>query len=154
LSSAVPRLPLVASGKLGELQLEALSRILAHPEVKTRTPVILVHHPIHNPPSKLKTLIEGLWDADQLRESRAGLTRGLVLHGHLQVRRQRAVGTPLGELLAVGATSASLDHEHEHKMAGFNLYEFDDSGKLTNVEAHVLDAKEDSFHVEVVPLVA
>lgn len=154
LSSAVPRPPLMASGQLGRPQLEALKRILAHPEVQKRTPVILLHHPIHNPPSKLKTFVEGLWDADQLIAELAALHRGLLLHGHLHVRRQRALGTRVGEMLSIGATSASLDHEHEHKMAGFNLYELDDSGNLGTIEAHVLDAKEDSFHVEAVPLVA
>jgi 3',5'-cyclic AMP phosphodiesterase CpdA len=152
LSSAVPRPPLMASGELGKPQLAALARILAHEEVKKRTPVILLHHPIHNPPSKLKTFVEGLWDADALIGELAGLPRGLVLHGHLHIRRQRALGTPVGELLSVGATSASLDHENEHKMAGFNLYEFDDAGKLEKIEAHVLNAREDSFHIEAVPL--
>jgi 3',5'-cyclic AMP phosphodiesterase CpdA len=154
LSSAVPRPPLVASGELGEPQLAALSLILEHPEVKRRTAVILLHHPIHNPASRVKTLLEGLWDADGLITAVGGLERGLVLHGHLHLRRQRSLGTPLGELLAVGATSASLHHEHAHKMAGFNLYDFDDGGALTRVEAHVLDAATDGFRIEAVPLSA
>jgi len=154
LSSAIPRPPIMASGFLGKPQLDALTRILVHPEVQKRTPVILLHHPIHNPHSKLETFMKGLEDADALIAKLAGLHRGLVLHGHLHLRRQCTLGTPLGELLSVGATSASLDHEHEHKMAGFNLYEFDDTGKLGAIEAHVLDAKEDSFHVASVPLVA
>jgi hypothetical protein len=33
------------------------ARALEHPEVRKRTPVLLVHHPLHNPPSKLKTLV-------------------------------------------------------------------------------------------------
>lgn len=153
LSSAVPRPPLMASGQLGKPQLEALTRILAHDEVKKRMPVILLHHPVHNPPSKVKAFVEGLWDADKLIEKVAGLERGLLLHGHLHIRRQRALGTPVGELLSVGATSASLDHDHEHKMAGFNLYTFDDAtGKLDGVEAHVLDVSADRFRVEGVPL--
>lgn len=154
LSSAVPRLPLVASGHLGAAQLDAFSRILEHPEVKKRMPIILLHHPIHNPPSKMAAFVRGLSDADALIARVGGLERGLLLHGHLHVRRQSALGTPLGELLSVGATSASLDHEHEHKMAGFNLYEFDDAGALGRVEAHVLDTKTEGFHVEQVPLVA
>ena len=144
----------MASGQLGKVQLAALARILVHPEVQKRTPVILLHHPIHNPPTKVKTFVEGLWDADALIRELRGLHRGLVLHGHLHVRRQRALATPLGELLSVGATSASLQHDHEHKMAGFNLYEFDDSGKLGTVEAHVLDSSAESFHIESVPLVS
>jgi 3',5'-cyclic AMP phosphodiesterase CpdA len=154
LSSAVPRPPLMAAGQLGTPQLEALRRMLVHPEVQKRTPVILLHHPIHNPRSKLKTFMKGLWDADELIEELAGLHRGLLLHGHLHVRRQCTLGTPVGEMLSVGATSASLDDAHEHKMAGFNLYEFDDAGKLRNIEAHVLDAKRDSFHIEGVPILA
>jgi 3',5'-cyclic AMP phosphodiesterase CpdA len=154
LSSAVPRPPIMASGLLGKLQLEALSRILTHAEVKKRTPVILLHHPVHNPISRMETFLRGLDDADALIAKLAGVQRGLLLHGHLHVRQQQALGTPVGELLSVGATSASLDHHHEHKMAGFNLYEVDDTGKVGKVEAHVLDAHADSFHVEPVPLVA
>jgi 3',5'-cyclic AMP phosphodiesterase CpdA len=154
LSSAIPRPPIMASGYLGKPQLDALSRILVHPEVQKRTPVILIHHPIHNPPNKWKTFMKGLEDADALIAKLSGLHRGLLLHGHLHIRRQSTLGTPLGELLSVGATSASLEDDHEHKMAGFNLYEFDDTGKLGTIEAHVLDAKEDRFHIESVPLVA
>lgn len=150
LSSAVPRPPLMASGELGKLQLAALRRILAHPEVQKRTPVILLHHPIHNPPSRMKTFVKGLWDADLLIAELSTLHRGLVLHGHLHVRRQRA----LGGMLSIGATSASLHHDNEHKMAGFNLYEFDDTGALGAIEAHVFDPLAESFHVEGVPLVA
>ena len=150
LSSAVPRPPLMASGELGKPQLAALKRILAHPEVQKRTPVILLHHPIHNPPSRMKTFVEGLWDADRLIAELSTLHRGLVLHGHLHVRRQRA----LGGMLSIGATSASLHHDNEHKMAGFNLYEFDDTGALGAIEAHVFDPLAESFHVEGVPLVA
>lgn len=153
LSSAVPRPPLMASGMLGNLQLEALSRILAHSEVRRRTPIVLIHHPIHNPPSKVKTFMEGLWDADALLQKLSGIAHGLVLHGHLHARRQRAHSTPVGELLSVGATSASLHHDDKHKMAGFNLYEFDDAGSLLNIEAHVLDAPSETFHVERIPVV-
>ena len=56
-----------------------------------------------------------------------------------------------GRLLAVGATSASLHHEDEHKMAGFNLYEVDGGGALVRIEAHVLDPRTDSFRIETIP---
>lgn len=153
LSSAVPRPPLVASGELGERQLEALARVLAHDEVKRRMPVFAVHHPIHNPPSKVKTMVEGLVDADDLADVLAPVSRGLLLHGHLHKRIQRAFPTKAGKVLAVGATSASLDHEDAHKMAGFNLYDFDGAGDLASVEAHVYDPRAKTFHVESVPKV-
>lgn len=153
LSSAVPRPPLIASGVLGAPQLEALERILAHDEVKRRTPVVALHHPVHNPPSRIRTLVEGLWDADDLADALAHVPHGLLLHGHLHTRVQRHLPTRTGRLLSAGATSASLDHESAHRMAGFNLYEFDGAGQLQGVEAHVFEPRSRTFRVESVPKV-
>lgn len=151
MSSAVPRLPLVASGELGPKQLDALARILAHDEVKRRTPVIALHHPIHNPPSRLKTWARGLIDATDLEAAIARVSSGLLLHGHLHGRMQRVLPTKAGSVLSVGATSASLHHADEHRMAGFNLYEFDGSGELVDVEAHIFDPSTDTFRIDSVP---
>jgi 3',5'-cyclic AMP phosphodiesterase CpdA len=152
LSSAVPRPPLVAAGRLGKKQIAALGDILRHPEVRARTPVVLMHHPAHNPLSRVKALLEGLDDAALLWTGVRDLTRGLVLHGHLHRRIQRALPTSSGRLHVVGATSASLHHEDSHRMAGFNLYEIrDGDGEVTRVEAHVYDPEADSFHLESVP---
>lgn len=151
ISSAVPRLPLLASGHIGSLQLEALERILAHEEVKRRTPVIALHHPIHNPSSMLANFTRGLVDASDFGDAIATVKDGLLLHGHLHVRTQRRFATKAGSVLSVGATSASLEHEDEHQMAGFNLYEFDGAGGLLGVSAHVLDSKTGAFRVDSVP---
>jgi 3',5'-cyclic AMP phosphodiesterase CpdA len=151
LSSAVPRLPFVAAGRLGKKQIAALGDILRHPEVQKRTPVVLLHHPAHNPLSRVKTLLEGLHDAALLWTGVRDLTRGLVLHGHLHSRVQRALPTSAGKLQAVGATSASLHHEGRAKMAGFNLYEIADDGEIARIEAHIYDPAHEAFAVESVP---
>jgi hypothetical protein len=52
---------------------------------------------------------------------------------------------------SIGATSASLHHEDEAKMAGFNLYEIDESGAVGRVEAHVIDPERERFSVASVP---
>ncbi|HEX3343012.1 MAG TPA: metallophosphoesterase, partial [Polyangiaceae bacterium] len=111
LSSAVPRLPLVAAGEVGLPQLAALARILAHPEVTRRTVLVAVHHPAVHEWSRVKTYVEGLRDAPALLGHLRRLPRGMVLHGHLHRRIQRAVPTDAGHLLQVGATSASLHHD-------------------------------------------
>ncbi len=151
MSSAVPRVPLVASGHLGRKQLGALERILAHDEVKRRTPVIALHHPIFNPTSPVASFMRGLRDATDLEDAIAKVSRGLLLHGHLHERMQRVHPTKAGSVLSVGATSASLEHENEHRMAGFNLYEFDSDGGLVDVEAHILDSRSGSFRIDSVP---
>jgi 3',5'-cyclic AMP phosphodiesterase CpdA len=151
LTSAVPRPPFFARGKVGKAQAEALKRVLEHPEVRKRTPVLLMHHPVHNPVSSLKRFLSGLEDAALLLTSIRDVPRGLILHGHLHERIQRNVDTSAGRMLSIGATSASLEHEDEGKMAGFNLYEIGDSGEVELIKAHVLDPRSETFEVSSVP---
>jgi hypothetical protein len=113
--------------------------------VKKRTPVILQHHPIHNPASRTKTALEGLWDAAAEIELLAEVEHAMVLHGHLHRRMHRTLATRRGKVDAVGATSASLLHEDPHRMAGFNLYTFADGGALEGIEARRFDPELGTF---------
>lgn len=151
LSTALPRLPLVASGSLGRPQLDALARVLDHPEVKGRTAVILQHHPIHNHPSAAKRVLEGLGDAADEARLLGQVRRGLVLHGHLHRRVRRRLHTDRGHLDAVGATSASLLHESDERMAGFNVYEVNDDGAVRSLESHCMDRETQEFREVPIP---
>lgn len=144
-STAVARPPFVASGSLGEAQIDRLAKLLDHPEVKKRTPVILQHHPIHNPESRIKTLLEGLVDASEEIRALAPLSRGIVLHGHLHRRQARTLTTPSGVLRSIGATSASMLHEDTDRMAGFNLYDIDDDGTIAKLDARRYDPASGGF---------
>ncbi len=137
-SSAVPRPPFVASGRLGATQLAALEQVLAHPEVTRRTPVVLVHHPPVDDRIRLRVLRDGLVDAERLRAALALLARGLVLFGHLHVRVRRPVPTAPGDLEAIAASGAALDNPNPAVRAGFNAYAIEDDGRLVAVEAHVV----------------
>jgi 3',5'-cyclic AMP phosphodiesterase CpdA len=150
LSSAVPRLPFVAAGVIGRAQLDALARILDHPEVKRRTLVLAIHHPPVHDASRLQAHIGGLRDAPALLAMLEPLSHGLVVHGHLHRRVQRPLPTPTGRLHQVGATSASLHHDAPDRMAGFNLYELDE-GRVGRIEAAVYDPDSGTFRVESVP---
>jgi 3',5'-cyclic AMP phosphodiesterase CpdA len=151
LSTALPRLPLVASGAIGKLQMLALKRILAHPEVRDRTLVLLQHHPIHNPASLARRTLEGLSDADEEIALLGGVQRGLVLHGHLHRRVHRKLRTHGGHLDAVGATSASLLHASDERMAGFNVYEIGGDGAVKAIESHRLDPETQDFRELRIP---
>lgn len=139
LSSGVPRPPFVAAGYLGDAQRAALTRVLAHPEVARRTPVILVHHPPVDSRSRLARLRDGLVDAASLRETLAPVARGLLLFGHLHVRVRCVLRTATGTLDVVGASGAALDHPDPAVRAGFNLYQVDDDGRVMTIEAQVID---------------
>lgn len=147
LSTAVPQLPFVAAGRLGVPQINALTRILLAPELRGKTPVILQHHPIDNPASKLKSLLEGLSDADA--ELRAfGERDAFILHGHWHKRLRRTVKNDRGASIEViGATSASLLHEDHAKVAGFNLMTFDAAGALTKLETARYDERTREFSI-------
>ena len=139
LSSAVPRPPFIAAGYVGDSQLAALARVLAHPDVARRMPVILVHHAPVDTRSRLARLRDGLLDAAALRSTLGSLSEGLVLFGHLHVRVRCLLRTATGALDVIGASGAALDHPDASVRAGFNRYEIGDDGSLITVEAHVID---------------
>jgi len=138
-SSGVPRPPFVAAGYVGAKQLAALEAALAHPEVARRTPVILIHHPPIDGRCRLAQLRDGLVDSAAFRRALAPLTCGLVLFGHLHVRVRCCLRTTAGSLDVVGASGAALDHADPSVRAGFNRYEIDEDGRITTIEAFVLD---------------
>ncbi len=145
LSTAVPHPPFVAAGRIGDRQLERLGALLEHDEVKKRTVLLLQHHPPVHPGGRIKTLLEGLWDGRHELAMLDSLSRGLLLHGHWHVRKRVRLPTKRGEIEVIGATSASLLHEDERKMAGFNLYDFDRDGALVRVSTQRFSPSTQSF---------
>jgi 3',5'-cyclic AMP phosphodiesterase CpdA len=145
LSTAVPRPPLVSSGWLGPAQLAAFDRILDSPEVRSRTPVIALHHPLFNPASRIKARLEGIDDSAALLARLSRLGRGLVAHGHLHRRIWRTLRTETGHWDVVGATSASLAHPNPERAAGYNVYDIDDSGTVRAIAAMALDPASGEF---------
>jgi hypothetical protein len=140
LSSAVPRPPFIAAGFVGTAQLAALGRLLGHPDVAGRTPVILIHHPPVDMRVRLAQLRDGLVDAASFRKTLAPLARGLVLFGHLHVRVRCVLRTAAGAVDIIAASGAALDHPDPSVRAGFNLYEIDDDGRIATVGARVVDS--------------
>ncbi len=152
LSSAVPRPPFIASGRIGDEQLAAVAELLAHPEVVRRTPVVLMHHPPVGRRCRLAQLRDGLVDAEQLRAVLSRLARGVVLFGHTHVRLRETISTAAGALEAISASGAALDHRNPRVRAGFNQYSIDDDGRLASAEAYVVT--QDAHSLERVALPA
>lgn len=149
-SSAVPRPPFVAAGCIGHPQIEALARILAHPAVRERTAILLIHHPPVDARRRIVQLRDGLVDAAALRAVLAQLPRGVVLSGHVHVRRRWTLRTASGTLDVIAAGGAALDHPDASVRAGFNLYTVDDRGNLASVEAYVVDPVRGGFERRLV----
>lgn len=151
LSSAVPRPPFVASGRIGDEQLAALAGLLAHPEVVHRTPVVLVHHPPVDGRCRLAQLRDGLVDSEQLCGVLSRVERGLVLFGHTHVRLRQRIPTAGGALEVISASGAALDHRNPAVRAGFNRYSIRDDGTLASAEAYVVSPDAHSLERVALP---
>jgi 3',5'-cyclic AMP phosphodiesterase CpdA len=116
-SSAVPTLPLMATGRLGQIQIEALERILAQLSTEQVFRVLLVHHPLHST-SRVKQLTDSRKVHALLRKHGVEL----VLHGHDHIHSTIWLDGPQGRIPAVGVPSASAIAHRHYPAAAFNLF--------------------------------
>ena len=132
LSSAVPTPPLMATGWLGQNQLEALDRLLAQLATEPVFRVLLIHHPLRSG-SRAKRLT----DSPQLLAllKRHGVE--LILHGHDHIHSTMWFDGPNSPIPAIGVPSASaLAHRH-YPAAAYNLFSIERDGDAWRCEQTV-----------------
>jgi 3',5'-cyclic AMP phosphodiesterase CpdA len=123
LSSAVPTPPLMATGRLGRAQLEALDRILSQLSAEQAFRVLLVHHPLRS-----DSRIKRLTDSKALRALLGQHGVELILHGHDHIHSTMWFDGPNGKIPAIGVPSASaLAHRH-YPAAAYNLFSIEREG--------------------------
>jgi 3',5'-cyclic AMP phosphodiesterase CpdA len=116
-STAVPTAPLLATGRLGPKQLDALDRILTRLSVEQVFRVLLIHHPLRS-----RSRYKRLTDSGQLLAllKRHGVE--LILHGHDHVHSTMWFDGPRGRIPAIGVPSASSIAHGRHPAAAYNLF--------------------------------
>jgi len=116
-SSAVPTAPLMATGRLGRAQLDALDRHLAQLSTDEAFRVLLVHHPLHS-----DSRIKRLTDSRALRAVLKARGVDLILHGHDHIHSTMWFEGADRRIPAIGVPSASaLAHRH-YPAAAYNLF--------------------------------
>ena len=120
-SSAVPTLPLMASGRLGKRQLARLSLVLDALRQEQLCRVILIHHP---PLPGMSPWKSALHDARETQACFIEHGAELVLHGHAHRDSITPLVTPHGPLYVVGVASASSGFRRTGRIARYNLYSF------------------------------
>ncbi|MFZ2155006.1 MAG: metallophosphoesterase [Bradyrhizobium sp.] len=131
-STAVPTPPLMATGRLGRSQLEALERMLAGLSAEQAFRVLLIHHPLRS-----DSHIKRLTDAAELLAllKRHGVE--LVLHGHDHVHSTIWIDGPQGKIPVVGVPSASSVAHGRYPAAAYNLFSIAREGTAWRCEQTV-----------------
>jgi len=141
-SSAVARLPFLATGVVSRAQLARLDALVASGALQGRTPVALVHHNLHARGFR-KDNMHGLSDREAFLAalSKAGVK--LLLHGHTHVaHRMHAHG-----LEVIGSGSSTWASEDPRHIARYNVYDVGPAG-LEAVEIRTYSAHASAFVVE------
>jgi 3',5'-cyclic AMP phosphodiesterase CpdA len=117
LSTAVPTLPLMATGMLGSEQLAALATTLDQLAAEDVFRVILVHHPLESHARHKR-----LTDSPALLALLRQYGVELILHGHDHVHSTMWFEGPNGKIPAVGVPSASALAHGRYPAAAYNLF--------------------------------
>ena len=128
-SSAVPTPPLMATGRIGRSQLEALERMLSELSAEQAFRVLLIHHPLRSD-SRFKRLT----DSRQLLALLKQHGVELVLHGHDHVHSTIWIEGPAGKIPAIGVPSASALAHGRYPDAAYNLFSIEHDGAAWRCE--------------------
>lgn len=132
LSSAVPTLPFMATGRLGQDQLTRLSEILRDLGREGLFRVVLIHHP---PVSARGKRFKRLLDANAFRQVLVQHGAELVLHGHDHVPSLVWLKGMQARIPVFGVPSASCPAGQGHAAAAYNLYRIDGAPGAWRCEA-------------------
>jgi 3',5'-cyclic AMP phosphodiesterase CpdA len=118
LNTGTPTLPLMATGKLGQRQIERAEALLREAASRGLTRVVLIHHPPHVGGAKRgRELLDAAAFAAMLKRAGADL----VLHGHNHSSTLAWRDGPDGPVPIIGVPSASMGPKSHHEQAGWHL---------------------------------
>lgn len=132
LSSGVPRLPLLATGEIGEAQLARAEKLLGELGRQGLCRVVMIHHP-PLPESRFKWLSDR---ADfQAMINRVGCE--LVLHGHNHRSEVGRIDGPLGPVPVLGVASASAAPDSKYGRARYHLIHIEREGAVWRLRVQI-----------------
>jgi 3',5'-cyclic AMP phosphodiesterase CpdA len=116
-SSAVPTPPFMATGWLGQAQIDALDGVLSQLSAEPAFRVLLIHHPLRS-----ESRHKRLTDSDELLALLKRYGVELILHGHDHIHSTMWFDGPRGRIPAVGVPSASAIAYGRYPAAAYNLF--------------------------------
>lgn len=149
LSSALPTAPLLASGRLGQRQLDGLAGVLGQCRQRRLFRILMLHHPPL--PGQIKWR-KGLRDAGALMAIVRAEGAELILHGHSHRSEQRAIEAGGRTIPVLGVPSASARgwhgeiarYNHLHLETDADDWRLTVAGRLfDDVEQHFVPAADE-----------
>jgi 3',5'-cyclic AMP phosphodiesterase CpdA len=125
LSTACPSPPLLAIGRLGADQLEALDALLKRAAERGLFRLVLIHHP---PVARMVSPHKRLIDAAALRAVLAARGAELILHGHAHRRTVASVPGPGGPIPVLGISAAACAGTRPERRAAFRVLRIEEAG--------------------------
>ena len=117
-STGVPTLPFMATGRIGQPQMERLGALLAQTRNEGLFRIVMIHHPPLVGSAKFG---RGLRDAPAFEAVMRQHGAELVLHGHNHRYSLRQTTGPKGMVPVLGVASASAVPGTPHHLAEYNL---------------------------------
>ena len=122
LSSGLPTAPLLASGRLGQAQCEALGNLLHETNQRGLVRIIMIHHP----PNRIGASFgRGLTDAAAFEAIVARHGAELVIHGHNHRASIAHIAGPQRSVAVVGVASGSAVPGTGNHRAAYHLFKID-----------------------------
>ncbi len=118
-STAIPSLPLVAVGRVGDEQLARLGKMLDQLASEKLARVVLIHHPVLPGVAKPR---HGLLDIDAFAKVIKAHGAELILHGHEHRRIEGALPGPRAPVPVHGVGSGTYLSQEAGKHGAFSLY--------------------------------
>lgn len=131
LCSAVPRLPLVATGEVSAAQLARLTEFATEYDFRHEFTIGLVHHNLHLR-SRRKDLLHGMKNRDQVLATCSEAGIDMLLHGHTHIANRFKYGA----MRVLGSGSSTWDVQNPDHRARYNRYHVGPSG-LERIEVCV-----------------
>jgi 3',5'-cyclic AMP phosphodiesterase CpdA len=131
-SSSVATAPFMATGWLGQVQLDALDRLLGGLAGQSLFRVLLIHHPLRSQHRHKR-----LTDSDALQSILRRHGVELILQGHDHIHSTMWFDGPTHRIPAVGVPSASAIAHGRKPAAAYNLFAIERDGDAWRCEQTV-----------------
>ncbi len=134
LSSGVPTLPFIASGRLGRAQCAAAAKLLAEAGRAGHVRVVMIHHPPHRAGAAFGRALTDASDFEAMIR-RAGAE--LIIHGHNHRPSVAHIEGPDRPVPVVGVASASAIRGTPEHRAGYHIFEIDGTAKEPRIKGRI-----------------